>query len=731
MIDVKKLITGFLILATAAVSSGLILSLINLSTPAAANNVALQPTITGNSSAIGTSAYLPTQEDVQTVIDSMSSDLASSTMIETSTDPKNLTDVLATEFVNGVVSANPNGPSSLDDSGNPVIATPDVNAVASNVAISPVTKNLQIPNWDVEAASIPMSVVATSDATAIYQYGNAVNDIMSGHINAQVQSIVSSGADNASVDDLAYVQSQVKSALGDAASLKVPKPAIAFQKSLIKVLVYQKNMLQLMTVAQTDPVKASLIFQEEGTKFDLAEQDFQTQGQSITNLTLSLKQAPKPQNLFVSLMDNTLGVPKAYALWPVFDPSTWGAIISDNWAAVARELKDQLKSTILQILKNTLIALVQQKVLAWVQGSGAPRFITNWGTTLINAAQTSAINEINKGINNQCNVYPAFAPQLTITLKAFYQPGNPTCANQFAAALGSHSFQQFYNNFSNGGFIAFGASTLPSGNPYGAQFFEAQKTDLAFRNTQAATALQTQTSQGFKGDQICADKSNPGGSSNTCEIPGGGEYVVPAGGQCEAGDKLVSVPNNGLCANGDHPVVTTPAAITAFGISNAQGATTQQLAAANDIAGLLNSVLSSLVMGLSSAAVNAAGQLVNQSLSSMNSSSITGGGSTPAPTPLACNPSSQTIPSPTSGSGPASTSTPAPTSTSPIFVSAIGGTTDANGNWPTYYWKASSGATSTGDSFSTSFSAPGSYTITLTDSVASDTPATCMVTVQP
>jgi len=108
-----------------------------------------------------------------------------------------------------------------------------------------------------------------------------------------------------------------------------------------------------------------------------------------------------------------------------------------------------LKNTLLQILKNTLIAIVQKEVLTWVQGSGAPRFITNWGTTLVNAAQTSAINAIDGAMS--CGVYSAFIPQIKATLNAYYKPGGGVCANQFAAALGSNSFQQFYNNFQNGG----------------------------------------------------------------------------------------------------------------------------------------------------------------------------------------------------------------------------------------------------------------------------------------
>ena len=316
-----------------------------------------------------------------------------------------------------------------------------------------------------------------------------------------------------------------------------------------------------------------------------------------------------------------------------------------------------------------------------------------------------------------------------ITLKSFYTPStNSACANLFQAALGANSFQQFYNNFSNGGFIAFGASMLPSGNPYGTEFFEAQKSDIAYRTQQSATTLQTQTSGGFTGDQVCDDGSNPNGNSIVCENSSGA-YGLPqeADGGCSVGDRQVTIPNGGLCADGSQPLVTTPSAVTGFAVSHETGeASNQQIAAANDIAGILNSVLSSLVLSLANTAVTAAGNLVNQTLSGINPSSITSGAATtpPAPIPLACNPSTQIIPSASAGAGTASGYIA--TTTAPASLTASGGTLDADDNPPVYYWSAINGATSTGSFFSDIFTIPGTYTVTLRDSTG-DAPTTCTV----
>ena len=788
MIDVKKLITGFLILAVAAVCSGLIFSLVNLS-PAATTNADDGITIGGGGSAVDSgNAFLPTEAQVQEVAAALAPGLASSTMLVSSTDPSNLTDNLAAQFVNGVVTANPSGPTT-DADGNPTFAAPDVNTLAANVADTTTTQNLQIPDWTVEAEAIPITIVATSSASALSAYVGAANDILDSHLdatNTQVQNIVNNESNSASASDITYVESQTQSALQDVASLKVPSAAVAYQKSLLAELVYEKNMARLNELAQTDPVKASLIFQQEDPKFISVETDFLNQGTAFATVNLSLKKtSANSLNPFLSFFQETFGVSQALALDAVATPDADANIAAQNAANQAayqqlfgaqthanvvlqatqgsdtaqstsllslissihlqnegEKLEALLKNTLLQILKNTLVAIIQREVLTWIQGSGAPKFITNWGTQLVNAAQTSAINSINSLFDQNGCTFPAFIGQEKIILNAFYKPGSNACANQFAAALGSNSFQQFYNNFKNGGFVAFGASTLPSGNPYGSLFFNAQTVAFSYSNQQAASKAQTQTSQGLKSSLVCSDGSNPGGTHTECESNTAQDYPISAGESCNSGFTPVTEDNGNLCANGTQPQVTTPAAATGFVLGSGIDATPKQLAAANDITGVLNAVLNSLLTGLASAAVNAAGQFVNQSLTSLNASSITAAASTttPAAIPLACNPTSQTVPGPQTISTPgftnsasstssnASSTSTTPTSTSPTSLSATGGTLDVNDNPPIYYWSDDNGVTSTGAFFSDVFSNPGTYNVYLTDSTG-DATSTCTVTV--
>jgi hypothetical protein len=784
MIDVKKLITGFLILATAAVCSGVIFSLASAPSTATQGTVATPITIGGVATDTDAgNAFLPSE--VNELVAEAAPALASSSMMVSSTDPTNLTDDLATEFVNGIVTANPNGPTQTDSNGNPIIDPPDVNALATDLANATTTQTLVTPDWDVEAQSIPVNVIATTSPAAALAYENALNGIIDSHLydNTQARNIVNEQSGNQSDSDVSYMEAQVKSALQDVASLEVPTSAKAYQESLLTELVYEKNLLALNDLAQTDPVKASLLFEQEDPKFAPVETNFLTQAEDFENMNVSLGPPPAQNspvhsgNMVLSFLGNMFSIPEAHAQFAavVSDPiettdlettqttlsaqiaeeqvtnvegvtqsatqnaSLLGLLSSIHLQNMGQELEAILKNTLLQILKNTLIAIIQREVLTWIQGSGAPRFITNWGTQLVNAAQMSAINSINGLFTSGC-VFPAFIGQEKITLNAFYKPGGNACANQFQAALGSHSFQQFYNNFANGGFVAFGASTLPSGNPYGDLFFNAQTVNFSYQNQQAASQVKTQASGGLTGTEYCpnfptADPVN--GEHTVCENPNGADYLQPAAGVCAAGTTPVVYGNNNLCPDGSQPLTNNPAAATGFALNSALDSSPKQVAAANDIVGVLNAVLNSLLLSMANTAVTAAGQLVNQGLTSLNASNITAGNTPPpanlaaaasstaatagtvAAVPLACSPISQTIQGPqsvtvtslsgtTDASGTAGngTTTVIVSSTAPTSLSATGGTTDSSGNPPNYTWTDTDGGTGTGALFSDTFADP-------------------------
>jgi hypothetical protein len=636
-------------------------------------------------------AFIPQSPSVD-----LSSTSSTNNVVVAPSNPNNLTDQLADAFVNGVASANPSGPAN-DGTGNLNLAQPDVNSIALFVANASATQKLQVPNWDYEANSQPIKIKASSASADITQYASALNDIFTKHFVAtNLTNIVSDS--NPDPSQVGVVETQIQAALGDLLALQVPTPLVGLQKGLVKIFVYEKNELQLTQNASTDPLKTALILQGEQDKFTAALTNLQTQIDQAAQVGLSFNKNIKEASSPFAFLNVILGIHEAHALFGVgdivFDPGVFGRLILTY-----------INDISLQILKNTLIALIQRHVLSWVQGSGAPRFIQNWGLTLINSYEQTALSVLNSKF--AC-ISPSILPQLRATLGTFYRPAtNNFCANTFQAALGGNTLQQFSNNFSRGGWLAFGTASLPTNNYYGGLYFSAQIIGANAQNGQQAALAEANSSQGFIGDKVCADGSTPTGSHVVCETPGG-DQIPSNNGSCPAGTTKTTIQNGGFCANGSQPITTTPGAVVGLTVNSAIDSSPKLIAAANSIVGLLGSLTTSLLNSLATEAVNAG----TQGILGIGSQSIQGGGTPPPPLPLACNPQSETV-----------------SITTPASIAATGGKADVNGNEPTYTWRSSDGTVQSGFIFSETFPIAGSYAVQLSDNTG-DAPVTCNVTVQ-
>src|SRR5579862_4085696 len=115
MIDVKKLVTGFLIIAVGAAASGLILGTINFSSPDTSAPPTTQQAVNDQTAPVPQNAFAP-QEMAPAAINNYGQTAVAAT--GSYSNPNNLTGALADAFMNGVVTANPNG-ATQDSSGNP------------------------------------------------------------------------------------------------------------------------------------------------------------------------------------------------------------------------------------------------------------------------------------------------------------------------------------------------------------------------------------------------------------------------------------------------------------------------------------------------------------------------------------------------------------------------------------------------------------------------------------
>ncbi len=150
-------------------------------------------------------------------------------------------------------------------------------------------------------------------------------------------------------------------------------------------------------------------------------------------------------------------VPTAHAILGlgdiVLDPSLLFQTIWDN----------VIKPALITTLKKEILDRVVDEIIAYIQGGGKPKFITDWNGFLAEAGQ-NAVGDFAQGLGAGflCSPFglqirlgllpvPRFSQQATCTLKQIV--GN---------------IQNFYNDFRNGGWIAYGEGWQPQNNYFGA-----------------------------------------------------------------------------------------------------------------------------------------------------------------------------------------------------------------------------------------------------------------------
>ncbi len=733
--NVKKLIVGFLILAAGASSSALILS----AKPAASSQQpaasATQTTTLSGNAFVDNSGYQNTDGSV--------ADQALSTTTEAmASDPMNLTNALADSFLNDLVASNPDG-TQTDANGNSTVTPPDDQAILQEFSSNPALANLQIPNWDIEAAEQKINIQSDYTKADIDNYASSVGNVIDKYLQStNLQSILQSDDPT----EAEFAESNLESALQNIAALQTPAPLAAFQKSLVKLLVYEKNYAALAVNVSDDPVKTSLIANAEQTKFNAAAQEFSEQWQKITGQPLSVNNGASEIGSMTSFLGKLFGIQTANAQFvPVFDAAATAGIHANTTMSLKDYLQAYLQNVILQIEKNLLMMLVQQKVLTWIQGSGAPRFIQNWGSTLVNSYAAAATN----ALNQQFSCVPSFMlPSLKILLSTPQVGTANSCAAQWQSQLGNNlqNLQNFYNNFANGGFNSYFSLFQPGGNAFGALITISDNAVAAGSNAQQATQAKVTSAQGYNGSETCGDNSLvyvqgkylPDGSHYVCQDNSNGSTyyaTVGAGGSvtCGSGQSLTTAANGNLCANGSTPQVTTPGNVTNQAMGTAMNSTPTLIAGSYEITGLAAAFIQSLLNTLAQSAINYTTKAA-QGVLQPSDSGLTGipadfgsstviqsanelsTNSTLANQGVSCNADN---PNPVLDA-----STPQAT----VNFQAVGGALDADGYPPTYTWSSSDSGSGIGGTFSETYAAANTYTVTVTASTDNSS-STCTVVV--
>ena len=275
-------------------------------------------------------------------------------------------------------------------------------------------------------------------------------------------------------------------------------------------------------------------------------------------------------------------------------------------------------------------------------------------------------------------------------------------------------------------------------------------------NNQTAKQTQTTAQQGWNGDSTCPDGSDPqNGTHQVCSV---GNLVD---GACYAGDggpgdhavgTPIDIPNDGLCPPTDeNPDGTDPTTILPGQVTNQESNTalktgSENITSANDIAGLLDALLTSLLNQLSQNAINLATSAINGVINTQSpsntgitgvaSSSLTNtnNSSTATQQPVQCLPSIQTATISTStGTGLAyvnMSATGGKIDTSCVTTNSCPSTENSDGT-PLYNWTApgSTEGAGNGQNITLTYSIPGTYSVSVIAST-DNSQSSCQIHVQ-
>lgn len=546
MIDTKKLISGFLILASimsslAFVFSGTSLKPGNRESQVQAsdsgNYVAKQPP------AVPANAFVEKIPEVTSSVRIAS--IYAPIIINDYTLPplkptSNLTDDLAQYITHELLAANPQGPQE-DADGNMQIASPNIDDLTAAMAKVPEIKNFKVPDWNDEVAALKFSTVNNPSQADEEKYTESLGAIFNKYyLNSDLTSIAYQDPTSMDLDELKPAAITSGNALKEVGTVPVPNQFLDFHKSFLATIVYANNSIATGASAADDPLKASLIMQAQRKNFASMVTNLETQFQK-SGLQQILSARPETKAGVTAFLNSLIGIKTAYALWPTWDlpqTGTWAWQIGDS-------IWQKIESVLLQVLKNLLINNLQMQILNWAKSGfrGTPAFIRNWKQFLENTALTAAgavIGVINPQLCSGIRPLITLAVQNPPTIGAINNSPGLACSLNLIGSL-----RGFYNNFSRGGWKAYGTVFQIQNNAFGSLL---DVHDSLLRQTaNAKTNAQNSAvaGHGYKNQVVCPLGSTQVDENGDCAKGGQVTYYLI----CDENDQQVggTYPSQSAC----------------------------------------------------------------------------------------------------------------------------------------------------------------------------------------
>jgi hypothetical protein len=521
--DLKTLITGFLILAVITSSVAFIFSGIGQSGATGSAGIAgvvgqADEEVQNRVAQISKNAFvepLPNDLPFPPQQEGFAAENAPTSSIITPSASDNLTENFINIAANQILENNPEGPRT-DENGNQLLNLPTEDYAARMIVESLGAAKFKLEE-SISDKDIKTATTYTKDD--LVNYLDSIDAVISKNAaSPEFEQLLGKEPSTEAINASQLVLSETVRGL---AAISVPQPFVKFHKTLLGFFANQKTIFETAADYERDPLKTLIVLQDADKIIDRDLNALQNEFQKTDIQKIISGQ--KERGGLISFVRGIVSIREAHAQWVVHDPVTM-------WTRVAEWIKDSIKDiakslyiTILRTLVNKLINQIQKQVVNWIAGGGKPKFVTNWKNLLSDAFSQAAGTAIQRMMPGMCS---SFGPLLQIALRPI-----PDIYDYTSCTLGDieRNITNFYNDFKNGGWVAYGSSLQPRNNFFGSLI---EGSDIALREgarAQEAARNEAQSSQGFTGVKRCT-KTDPSGFEGAAGLNKVGDIIERGGG---------------------------------------------------------------------------------------------------------------------------------------------------------------------------------------------------------
>jgi hypothetical protein len=400
------------------------------------------------------------------------------------TEGLNLSDIFIDLAASELAAANPQGPQP-DFAGTLSAALPDENALlAKFFATSSVYSDIFVLKNQAAPPTVTKKdmVLAGAGSDALAKYAAAVGEVEASLSHPNFLALLS--RKEATPQVVNSIQETLDEAVLKLKKAPVPEKLVEFQGAFLSMLMHERKMLGSGN-DDADLLRAAALYQLRRERLPEAIRAFQSASAKAKPLFAAATISGSSAGLF--------SIPTAHAIFGI------GDIVFDP-AVVAEMILEFSYKAIIETIKDRLVHRMVQQTITWIQGGGKPQFITNWKGFLKDAGNQAVGQVLDKVAPQLCQ---SFGPLIRISLApvrtANYLDRDAYCTLDRVV----QNVENFYTDFKEGGWIAYGASLDPKNNFLGAYFEASDLTAKLREEAELAAENEAASGSGFKDQKNC------------------------------------------------------------------------------------------------------------------------------------------------------------------------------------------------------------------------------------